>query len=234
MKRVIFHIGPHKTGSSYIQRMMKVNADKFPETHEPILKNNPLFGALHNTMLSLHTDADVDERLPLIADIANELAKNVQADHTLFSDEDLMGALPTRHSVPGLYPFAPRTLATLQQTFAAHGMNVQFYHYMREYGDWMRSLHAFKFRNHPRPFAPRKFAERHKLPKNWLDHVERMDDALGFENIQYQSYEEDRATGRFGTALWRAFGLSDDVLDSFDWIDPVNVSRPETVDPKNW
>ncbi len=43
MKRALIHIGPHKTGSTYIQQMMKVNADLFPDTHAAYPKSDPLF-----------------------------------------------------------------------------------------------------------------------------------------------------------------------------------------------
>lgn len=234
VKRVVFHIGPHKTGSTYIQRMMRVNRARFPESHRPVLKSAPLFGALHRASLGLLRPDQQADHLPLMFDIASELARNLDADNTLFSDEDLLGPLPSRHGIAGLYPYIDQTLPRIYNAFAAQGIAVQFFFYLRSYNDWLHSVHAYKFLKDKRSFAPKTFKARHQLPDNWTNLVNRMNASVGAENILYHSFEQDRATGRMGTALFRAFGLDDETLDRLDWIAPVNVSRPETVDPKRW
>ena len=234
MKRVLFHIGPHKTGSSYIQRMMRVNRNHFPDSHRPVLEHEPLFGALHRATLGLMRPEQLPDHLPLISDIATELARSLDAENTLFSDEDLLGPLPTRHGINGLYPYIEQTLPLIHRACVAQGVEVRFFFYLRSYTDWLQSVHAYKFLKDTRGFAPKKFKARHQLPHNWTSLLARKNGAIGAENILYQSFEEDRATGRLGTALFRAFGLDDETLNTFEWIAPVNVSRPETVDPSKW
>lgn len=228
MKRALIHIGPHKKGSTYIQQMMKVNADLFPDTHTAHPKSDPLFGGLQSLTINIHSDADLAKRLPAIQDTSTQIARGLSANNTLFSSEDLLGPVPTLAGVSGLYPFLDQTLPAIQSAFLTEDIEVQFFCYIREYGDWLRSVHAHKFRGRERPFAPRKFKERSALPRDWSDFLARLRACLGPTGLAYQSYESDAASARFGSALFRHFGLSDDVLDQMDWIAPVNVSPRST------
>ncbi len=214
--------------------MMRLNRDQFPDSHRPVLENDPLFGALHRATLGLLRPAQLVDHLPLIFDIAAELARNLDAQNTLFSDEDLLGPLPTRHGINGLYPYIEQTLPLIHHACVAQGVEVRFFFYLRSYNDWLHSVHAYKFQKDPRGFAPKKFKARHQLPDNWASLLARMNGSVGAENVLYQSFEEDRATGRLGRALFHAFGLDDTTLERFEWIAPVNVSRPETINPDYW
>ena len=224
MKRALIHIGPHKTGSTYIQQMMKVNADVFPDTHAAYPKSDPLFSALQSLTINIHNTADLAQRLPAIHDTSTQIARNLTADNTLFSSEDLLGPVPTLAGVSGLYPFLGQTLPAIQSAFSTADIEVQLFCYIRDYDDWLRSVHAHKFRDRERPLAPRKFKNRNALPTDWADFIAQMRTNLGPTGFAYQSYESDAASGRFGSALFRHFGLSDDVLNQMDWIAPVNVS----------
>ncbi len=224
MKRALIHIGPHKTGSTYIQQMMKVNTDLLPDTHAAHPKSDPLFSALQSLTINIHTDVDLAQRLPAIRETSTQIARSLSAENTLFSSEDLLGPVPTLAGVSGLYPFVDQTLPAIQSAFLAAGVEVQFFCYIREYDDWLRSVHAHKFRGRERPFAPRKFKERSALPSDWVDFIARIRASLGPANVTNQSYETDAASGRMGSTLFRDFGLSEDVLNQMDWIAPVNVS----------
>lgn len=211
-----------------------VNRDRFPNSHRPVLASDPLFGALHRATLGLLRPEHLTDRLPLISQIASELARSLDAQNTLFSDEDLLGPLPTRHGINGLYPYLEQTLPLIHRACVAEKVEVRFFFYNRVYNDWLQSVHAYKFLAKTRSFAPKKFKARHQLPEDWTSLLARMNGSVGAENILYKSFEEDRATGRFGSALFRAFGLEDETLNTFEWIAPVNVSRPGTVDPSKW
>jgi hypothetical protein len=224
MKRALIHIGPHKTGSTYIQQMMKVNADLFPESHAAHLKSDPLFSTLQSLAINIRTHADLAQRLPAIQDTSAQIARGLNAENTLFSSEDLLGPVPTLAGVSGLYPFVDQTLPAIQSAFLAAGVEVQFFCYIREYDDWLRSVHAHRFRGRERPFAPRKFKTRSALPNDWADFIARLRASLGPANVANLSYETDAASGRMGSALFRVFGLSEGVLNQMDWIAPVNVS----------
>ena len=151
MKRALIHIGPHKTGSTYIQQMMKVNADLFPDTHTAHPKSDPLFGTLQSLTINIHNGADLAERLPAIQDTSTQIARGLSANNTLFSSEDLLGPVPTLAGVSGLYPFLDQTLPAIQSAFLTENIEVQFFCCIREYGDWLRSVHTHKFRGRERP-----------------------------------------------------------------------------------
>ncbi len=225
MKSALIHIGPHKTGSTYIQKMMQTNAHLLTPTHEFFPKSDPLFEALQRVTINIHTERDLEDWLQPIRDTSAELARSLTARNTLISSEDLLGPVPTMAKIKGLYPYLIQTLPAIQAGFKDGGVNTQFYGYIRDFHDWMRSVHAHKFRDRERPFAPRKFKENNDLPGNWVRFISEMRIALGPSGFVYRSYEDDAADGRFGSALFRHFGLSDAFLDQMNWIEPVNVSR---------
>ena len=217
MKRALIHIGTHKTASTYIQKMMETNADLFKDSHAILPKSDPTFEALQRLTINVHTPADLSNHITGIYETSVELARSLKADNTLLSSEDLLGPVPTLAGIGGLYPYLAYTLPAIQEGFDDGGVETQFYGYIREFRDWLRSVHAHKFRDRERPFAPRKFIERNALPNNWTDFIQRLQTGLGPTGFVYQSYESDAAAGRMGSALFRHFGITDTTLDQMEW-----------------
>lgn len=225
MKSALIHIGPHKTGSTYIQKMMQTNAHLLAPSHEFFPKIDPLFEALQRFTTNIHSERDLEEWLQPIRNTSAELARSLTANKTLISSEDLLGPVPTMAGIKGLYPYLIQTSPAIRSGFKDGGVDTQFFGYIRDFHDWMRSVHAHKFWGHERPFAPCKFKENNDLPSNWVRFISEMRIALGPSGFVYRSYESDAAGGRFGSDLFRHFGLSDGFLNQMNWIEPVNVSR---------
>lgn len=227
MKRALIHIGPHKTGSTYIQHMMRRNAHLLAPSHQFFPKSDPLFEALQRMTINIHAQSDLTEWLQPIYDASYELARSLNANNTLLSSEDLLGPVPTMAGIEGLYPFLKYTMPAIQAGFDDAEVETQFFGYIRVFHDWLRSVHAYKFRERERPLAPRKFIKANKLPNTWDGFITQMTDALGPDSFVHSSYEGDAVNGRFGTDLFRHFGLPDPFLNKMNWIAPVNVSpRP--------
>lgn len=225
MKRALIHLGPHKTGSTYIQHMMKTNAGLLAQSHSFHPKSDPLFEALQRITINIHSPADLPEWLHGIYETSLELARSLTATNTLISSEDLLGPVPTMAGISGLYPYLSQTLPAIQAGFDDGGVDTQFFCYIREFYDWLRSVHAHKFRGRESPIAPRKFIKTNALPNTWDGFIANMQTAVGKPYFVHRSYEKDAASGRFGTDLFRHFGLPNTVLDKMDWIAPVNVSQ---------
>jgi hypothetical protein len=227
MKRALIHIAPHKTGSTYIQHMMKTNAHLLPASHQFLPKSDPLFEALQRITLNIHCTADLTQWVQSICDTSLELARSLTANNTLISSEDLLGPVPTLAGISGLYPHLSQTMPTIQAGFDDSEVETQFFGYIREFHDWLRSVHAHKFRGRERVMAPRKFIKANNLPNTWDGFITNMQTSLDKPNIVFRSYETNAQTGRFGTALFHHFGMRAGIMEKMKWIAPVNVSsRP--------
>ena len=146
-----------------------------------------------------------------------------------------MGPLPSRGGVIGLYPFAETTLGAMVEGLKQANTPFQIVFYRREYRDWLRSVHRYKFHDVPdRAFAPKQFKKRHGLPENWDAFLGRLTGTIGARRLRVLSFEQDRASGYFGQGLFDLAGVSREVQAQFAPLEPVNVSQAETVDPKHW
>lgn len=225
LSKVIIHIGPHKTGISFIQRMMLDNLDLFPRNIRVLTKSEPMFRAL--VIPARRYATGHHDTLPLITQVAQDMARALRHDYLLMSNEDILASLPSRFLYNSLYGDAPTYLPAIQSAFRNVGHDVQFIFYVRAYSDWLHSLDRYHYQDEQdRPIAPKRYKERRNLPDNWK--------ALGIDGITFINYEADRTNGRLGTALFKMCGMTDADLDALNWIEPVNVSRPATIDPKNW
>jgi hypothetical protein len=214
--------------------MILKNLFRFPKSHDSVNRLHPLFYTLTRPILAHRADTDLKDARQKLSSAATVLAGHLNAPNILLSDEDFVGGYPTRSGISGLYPFIGQFLPTIQENFERAGHSSHFVFYVRDYGDWLASLHAYRYLDQPRQFKPKRFKKLHALPDDWQDVQARLISHLGAENITFVNYENDRANLRLGTALFKIFGLSDEIINSFDWIAPVNVTRPKTVDPNSW
>lgn len=230
------HIGPHKTGSTFIQRRMTQNRHLFGRDYQTLVKVDLPVLSLIDAIYPLQTQAAALKAVDTIRERAFLLGKLVaDTQNTLASSEDLLGPLPTRCGIVGVYPFAEITLSAMVSGLEQAGTPYQFAFYLREYKDWLRSVYRYKFRDQPdRGFAPLQFAKRNGLPASWGGILACLQQAVPAENLRILSFEQDRATGNFGQALFDLSGLPREVQTRFKPLEPVNVSQTETVDPKHW
>jgi len=198
-----------------------------------IHKSDPVYYAL--VLACIRMAKNEHDTSDLISDLATAMAQTITQDIALASHEDILGPLPSNYRYDPLYGMSAQFLAIIQSGVRDAGHDIQFVFYVRRFNDWLHSLYRYRFRDQPdRPFAPQQYKRRKNLPDNWLTLRAQLEQALGADNITFINYETDRATGRFGTALFKTCGLSNANLDTLNWIAPVNVSQPKTVDPDHW
>jgi hypothetical protein len=233
MSKVIIHIGPHKTGSSFIQAMMRQNLDRFPPHIRVWPKNEPIFNAMVQACIQYLNGQP--QALDLISELAHEMGRNLTHDVLLMSNEDILGLLPNRRVQDTLYGGSLSYLPLIQSAFKDAGHDVQFVFYLRNYNDWLHSLYRYTYAHKPdRAFAPKRYKARYNLPENWNSLRIALTETLGADGVTFINYQTDRSNGRLGTALFEMAGMTIAEIDALSWIEPVNVSRPETVDPANW
>ncbi len=132
-KTIHVHLGPHKTGSSAIQRALKENAR--------ILKTE--YGLTHIASAKI---AAVAKQLnsEQFEEAAETLAHIVRAcekapGDCILSCEDLAGILPGARRVRRAYPHLWRNINALQMAFSA--FDTRFYFFLREPDEWITSAY---------------------------------------------------------------------------------------------
>lgn len=229
-RRIVLHIGAHKTGTTYIQHTLEAGRAGLPLDFELVPRRLKELHALTAMAADAH-DAPAAERMApeLRATAARLAARFSRVGNLLISHEGLPGPLPGRQMLPGLYPFAQLLLPPMVAGLAEGGAEVSVVLYLREFRDWQASLYRYRFRDQPqRQYGPRRFAERTGLPGNWDGLLERLDAALPEGCLYVVSYEADRASGLLGRALYRHWGLDEAAIAALPRLAPKNVSRPET------
>lgn len=229
-RRIILHIGAHKTGTTYIQQTIEANRARLPLCMEMVPRRQ---GHLHHLTRIAASIQDATAFAAAEAELqstARRLAKRFdRVDTLLISHEGLPGPMPGREQFPGLYPMAHLLIPAIVCGLEQSGARVSVVLYKRRYHDWKASLYRYRFRETPgRAYHPARFAARSGLPEDWQEMIARLRRALPKESLQVVSFEQDRETGFLGTALYDQLGLSPTEIGAFWRLPAQNVSRPET------
>lgn len=232
MPRVTLHIGAHKTGTSYIQKRLEHSVGCLPKGYGIIPRANKTLVALTTLTRKLRSVSQAHEQADEIASLAQNLARQCKNERTLISHEDILGPVPTRGNIHGLYPYIDVTLPAVLRGFHAANTVVEVVMYVRDYEDWLGSVFRYRFRKVPeRVYIPRRFKANNDLPENWDGFLGRVRMAVGDNPLHILSFEEDRSRGDLGTSLFSIFGLSQEIQASFVPVVAQNVTRYATVIP---
>ncbi|MEM9428059.1 MAG: hypothetical protein AAGA32_01005 [Pseudomonadota bacterium] len=230
-RRITVHIGPHKTGSTSIQEMLRLNAWKLRPAVRVVPRSDPILGAFCAISRQHHTDAEVQDAAPALLREAARLARSCRhVDHALISHEDVLGGRPTVRGRMGLYPGAARRLGVLIDGIAAEGASVVVVFYVRTYAEWTQSLQRDLGRR-ATPLPSRRFVRRYGLAEGWEPVVAALCDAVGPERLALADFAADRDEGRMGSGLLRLVGVSERTLETVSWPPPRRVTREATHSP---
>ncbi len=144
-KTIHIHIGPHKTGSTAIQRVLRTQKDAV----EAALGITPISGKCLRDLAKALTQEDEVLFATAMAETAL-LAADAPGD-VLISREDFSGDLPGRTGKRRIYPRLWQNLNLLRKGFS--GCDVKFYFFKRDPQKWLRSSyvqllkHRAKFRS---------------------------------------------------------------------------------------
>lgn len=237
-RRILLHLGPHKTGSAFMQRMAEFNIPRLPPGIEVIERVNPDLLALREITKSLRSAEEARRRAPEIAEAAARVERWTRnAGASLVSHEALLGATPGRHRIRGLYPFIETILPAMLEGLSGAGASVGIALYARDFTAWMRSNDAYRRKKEHilvrtllrRPFSPARYAARHGMPAGWDDLHRRIRAAAGGRSVHVLSFEAESRAGLLGAGLWRLMGLSEAEIDGLERIAPQNVTNPAAL-----
>ncbi len=232
-RRIILHVGPHKTGTTFIQRMAESNACKMPLEYHVVPRRTLELEVVKTLIRRAQTKDDMIKAIPDIRTAAQTLGGLcAHADCGFISHEDILGAIPATRECVGLYPFHEIALRAVYDGLTHSGATVDCFVYRRPMPDWIRSHFRYvKNRALPPHFAARVYAERLGFPFNWDVVFKRLANALPAGRFHELSFNEERDTAFVGHGIYRAMGMTDDEIAALTVIDPQRVTDPASSKP---
>ncbi|RJE81354.1 hypothetical protein [Paracoccus sp. JM45] len=144
MRPLIVHFGVQKTGTTSLQRFLKLNADSIADqliirTPEEGTPMRPLGRAA--IAASLGDSDDLRKALRVaFEDVLDTIPDGPQG--VLLSHENLAGAMPGNAGVTRLFPALPRLLKVLDTVAHARGFDPHYVFYTRKMDAWKSSVWA--------------------------------------------------------------------------------------------
>lgn len=221
------------TDTGFIQKRTEANEALLPAGFAFIPRAHPALSTLADVIRSIRSPDQAKELEKKIGRLSRRLARYCPPEGTvLISHEDLLGPVPTRNGITGLYPFVEYALPVVLENLRESGCTVEVVAYFRSYHDWLGSVFRHRFKKQPnRVFWPKNFKAYNHLPEGWQDFKQRLRNAVGEAPLHIISFEDDRNSGSFGTALYDIFGLPREIQARFSPMDAVNVTDPSTPLP---
>jgi hypothetical protein len=132
-RNVILHVGPHKTGSTAIQKWLQSNPEFLSRNGVTFLHNSQTHKSAQLIAREHYTEAEL-----ALLEVSKQISS--QPSHTvLLSQEDFSGDLPGRTRKKGIYSRLLRNLRTIRRALSPH--SVTFVFFQRDATSWLRSCY---------------------------------------------------------------------------------------------
>lgn len=132
-RRVIIHVGPHKTGSTAIQRYFSQNRLEIESLGVSYLHNSVTHQAAQHMAREEYEQAECQLRS------IGEMISHAQGGTVILSQEDFCGDLPGRSSQRAIYPKMLKNFRCISRHLKPH--RVEFLFILRNEADWLRSCY---------------------------------------------------------------------------------------------
>ena len=219
--KVIFHTGMVKTGSTFIQEMIRKNQNMLAENiglavkdkrAEQLREAGKYYGRKPNARRRRILDQE--------ARYFFESVREDGFDVTLFSDETLMGAAPYGPS-GHVFEWGSDILAAIEQARAE--IEVEFIVYYREFEKWEKSIYnqMVKFDGLAVSFIEWQSAQ--PYPRGWEPNFKTLSKNLK-KPITFVDMKVDLESGLLGRTLFERAGLTKNKTDSMKQPKPQNTS----------
>ncbi|WP_162685664.1 hypothetical protein [Roseovarius amoyensis] len=132
-KEIFIHLGPHRTGSTAIQKCLNANASFLRQNGAYFLHD----AYTHQAAISLARE-DFKEAEQQLAAIGERLSEVPEA-RVILSQEDFCGELPGRSRGKRIYPYLTKNLRIISRALRPH--SVKFIFFVRNEDDWLKSCY---------------------------------------------------------------------------------------------
>lgn len=182
MKTVHFHIGPHKTGSTAIQNVIRDYSEILEQKYNLFPMDDPVIGEI-TKFLRKGDKISATGGLNQLAD----LCRSRQGD-CLVSSEDFCGELPGRSRRRKPYPKLFENLNTISKTFP--DIKCKFYFFVRTPAEWLRSSYAQIIKYPTRFSSMEEYVEFLHTTDLWDETLRKSREKLNADFIEIR-YEEN-------------------------------------------
>ncbi|OIQ74522.1 hypothetical protein GALL_438240 [mine drainage metagenome] len=180
MKTVHIHVGPHKTGTTSIQEMMRSKKVSVPDVE---FLESPATRRLARLFSSGDYEAASGPLSKVVAAIRESAAENI-----VICEEDFAGALPGRGQDFRLYPNIVYNITALKSAFS--DFRCVFYFTVRDWHAWARSAYK-QYQKHGLELTNfQQYVDAVAVSDPWVSIVEQLKGALG-KNFRQVAYSED-------------------------------------------
>lgn len=211
-RRLVLHLGVQKTGTTSLQRFLKLNADalsdllviRTPEEGTPM---RPLGRAA--IAASLGDSSDLRKALKVaFEDVLDSLPDGPQT--VLISHENLAGAMPGNGGETRLYPALPQMMQQLDNVARARGFDAHFVFYSRRMQAWKPSVWAQAVRTDGYAGTRAEFMVQVEGLPGWGDLERRLTRQLGADRVTRLALEAETDPDRPGLQLLALAGIPAD------------------------
>jgi hypothetical protein len=185
-KKVLVHLGPHKTGSTFIQNSLSAWTDFLQSAGISYVQNSET----HRAALDLANERfeEAEHRLSGIS----ETLSNASTDWVILSQEDFCGALIGRTAQRRIYPKLTKNLRILMRALRPH--RVKFAFFVRDEAKWLRSSYHQHLKFRTRFCRYSEFAEYYGQDFSWSEKLEKPREVFG-ANFITLAYDGQPASG---------------------------------------
>lgn len=185
-KKVLVHIGPHKTGSTSIQNTLSASADFLNRAGISYLQNSET----HRAALDLANERfeEAEHRLSKISETLSDLP----SEWVILSQEDFCGALIGRTAQRRIYPKLTKNLRILMRALRPH--RVQFAFFVRDEAEWLRSSYHQHLKFRTRFCRYSDFAAHYGEDFSWSAKLEKPFEVFG-SNFITLTYDKQPTSG---------------------------------------
>lgn len=185
-KFVLVHLGPHKTGSTAIQKSLSAASELLQTAGIYCLSTSET----HKAALDLANE-QFDDAEGQIAHIS-ELISSLSQSNVILSQEDFCGPLVGRSTKRNVYPRLTKNLRVLTRALRPH--TVKFAFFVRDETEWLRSCYHqhLKFRTRFHRFED--FAKHFGNDLSWAAKLKKPQEVFGSSFVQL-NYCSDPASG---------------------------------------
>ena len=211
-RQLVLHLGVQKTGTTSLQRFLKLNADalsdllviRTPEEGTPM---RPLGRAA--IAASLGDSSDLRKALKVaFEDVLDSLPDGPQT--VLISHENLAGAMPGNGGETRLYPALPQMMQQLDNVARARGFDAHFVFHTRRMQAWKPSVWAQAVRTDGYAGTRAEFMAQVEGLPGWGDLERRLAKQLGADRVTRLALEAETDPDRPGLQLLALAGIPTD------------------------
>lgn len=189
--KVFIHFGAHKTGTTYLQRLMAGNSDFFNRRNSRFLAKKNAKPAI-NSLIQWHWDlnkgADAPENPDEFVKFLKEL-KSGPGESVFLSYEGLLGRMDLGRT-GSIYPSAHLSSKLIKEQLGGCDIKVAFC--IRDYSDFVESCYKWLVKDGIQRSFDKFYEGIDKSSLSWIPVVQALYDNFGKNNVYLWLYEDYR------------------------------------------